>query len=214
MTRSLALAAALAALLTGNLAAQPTPPAPRDPALREELLRMLREDQAIRNQAIEAGFAAGTAPDSVMRRFMAVDSANLVRIRAIVARHGWPAAERVGSDGVGALFTLVQHADGDPAFQRAMLPHVLAAYRRGDGITGQNVALLTDRVLAGQGLPQRYGTQVAFVDGRTVVKPMEDPENVDQRRREMGLPPMAEYLEILAEVYRLQPQPPAPAAKP
>ena len=217
MTRILSLAIVLLAVLAGSAGAQEPSAAPREPALREELLRMHREDQAVRNRAIEVGFATGSAPDSLMRRWMAVDSANLLRVKAIVARHGWPTTEMVGRDGVGAMFTLVQHADREPAFQQAMLPHVLAAWRRGDGIQGQDVALLTDRVLSGQGLPQRYGSQTELVDGRVVVKPMEDPENVDARRREMGLPPMAEYLELLARMYRAQPADSSsarPAAKP
>ena len=106
----------------------------------------------------------------------------------------------------GAAFLLVQHADQDLPFQKAFLVWLEGAYRSGalPPQMGEGVALLTDRVLAAEGKPQRYGTQVLMQGGRVVVKPIEDEANVDARRAEPGLPPMAEYLELLKKMYGVE----------
>jgi hypothetical protein len=54
---------------------------------------------------------------------------------------------------------------------------------------------LTDRVCMGEGRPQCYGTQMtADAEGRPVVWPIEDAAHVDERRRGVGLPGLAEYV--------------------
>jgi hypothetical protein len=70
-----------------------------------------------------------------------------------------------------------------------------------DEVSQRNLAYLTDRVLLAEGKKQIYGTQYHTVDGKMEPKPLEDPENVDRRRAEAGLEPLAEYARQLAEVY-------------
>jgi hypothetical protein len=99
------------------------------------------------------------------------------------------------------VFLLVQHADRDPAFQAEMLPHLAEAYRRGE-IPGQSLALLTDRVAKAQGRPQVYGTQTTFRGREPIVDPIADSANVDARRAELGLPPLAVYMRFLDSMVR------------
>ncbi|HEX5004243.1 MAG TPA: DUF6624 domain-containing protein, partial [Gemmatimonadales bacterium] len=103
-------------------------------------------------------------------------------------------------DGVAAAALLVQHADADPAFQATVLPMLEAAFRAGT-VTGQELAMLTDRVAKAQGRPQRYGTQTTVIDGRVIFDPIEDSGQVDARRAAMGLPPLAEYKRVLDSAY-------------
>ncbi len=106
-----------------------------DAALRAELRAMEAQDQAIRARWI----AAGVGDLAWAARTRALDRRQTARLKAIIRRHGWPTAARVGQDGVRAAFLLVQHADHDLAFQRACLPQVQAAAARGE-LTGQAVA--------------------------------------------------------------------------
>jgi hypothetical protein len=54
-----------------------------------------------------------------------------------------------------------------------------------------------------QGKPQIYGTQfTSAADGKLVLHPIEDAEHVDERRRAVGLPSMAEQERVIREVYR------------
>ena len=64
-------------------------------------------------------------------------------------------------------------------------------------LDGQEFALLYDRLALGLGGLQRYGSQL----GRTpeaglFVSPLEDPDNVDARRAELGMIPLVQYLEF------------------
>jgi hypothetical protein len=188
-------------LLLGNAFAQdPNKPAVKEPALRDELLKRVEQDQAIRNELISHGVKS---PDkTILARMQAIDAANTERMKAIVKRYGWPGPELVGVDGSEAAFLLVQHAD--LAFQKEMLPLVEKAYRSG-GLSGQSYALLLDRVRVGEGKPQVYGTQAKRFEEwngqEPALQPIEDEANVDKRRAEVGLPPLAEYREMLKRMY-------------
>jgi hypothetical protein len=53
----------------------------------------------------------------------------------------------------------------------------------------------------GEGKKQVYGTQCKLENGEAIPEPIEDEANVDKRRAEVGLQPLAEYLKLLKEVY-------------
>jgi hypothetical protein len=130
---------------------------------------------------------------------MRTDSANTEWLRAYVARRGWPTLAQVGREAVDAAFLIVQHAVHDTAFMRAMLPHIEEAYRRGD-LDGGAVAMLTDRLEVKAGRRQIYGTQLSLQDGRWMLDPIADSAGVDERRRRMNLPPLADYLRMVDSV--------------
>jgi uncharacterized protein DUF6624 len=172
----------------------------KEPALRRELLKRVEQDQAIRNELISAGVKN---PDkAILARMESIDAANTERMTAIVNQYGWPGPELVGRDGSEAAFLLVQHAD--LGLQQKVLPLVEKAYRSG-GLSGQDYALLLDRVRVAEGKPQVYGTQAKRFEewngSEPTLQPIEDEANVDKRRAEVGLPPLAEYREILKRMY-------------
>lgn len=171
-----------------------------NPALRMELLGMYEQDQAIRNRQIEQG--ADKPGEALLRRMDEIDSTNTARMKAIVKKYGWPGPELVGMDGTEAAFMIVQHAAH--TFQTEMLPLVEKAYRA-NKLSGPSYALLLDRVLVGDGQPQVYGTQAKkFTEWNghePVLYPIKDEANVDTRRAEVGLEPLAEYLKFLRRMY-------------
>jgi hypothetical protein len=169
-----------------------------DLGLRRELLQRIEQDQAIRQEMVKSGW---DHPDpKVAERMAAIDADNTARMREIVKAHGggWPGPDLVGVDGTEAAFFLVQHAV--PSFQKEMLPLVEKAYRTGS-LRGSEYALLKDRVLVAEGKPQIYGTQVNFKDKEPIPNPIEDEAHLDKRRAEVGLPPFAEYLKFLKDMY-------------
>jgi len=129
-----------------------------------------------------------------------VDAENTKWLADVVAQRGWPGRSLVGADGAEAAWVLVQHADADTAFQVRMLPFVERAYRAGEA-TGQQFALLTDRVATARGALQIYGTQATLVEGHAVSKPIRDSAGVDTRRAAVGLPPLGEYLRMIDSSY-------------
>jgi hypothetical protein len=174
-------------------------------ALRRELLDMAAADQAARSVFTEKGVGKIDARD--VARIREVDAANRARLKQIIAEQGWPTKQAVGGDGVEAAFLIVQHADADPAFQQEMLPFIEQSFEAGV-LSGEDVALLTDRILTNEGKPQRYGTQVEIIDGEAVVKPIADPEKVDELRADLGLPSLEEYMRELKKFYGLQEEKP------
>lgn len=121
------------------------------------------------------------------------DSLNLIEVKKILDTYGWAGPDVVGGRGSTTLFLVIQHAD--QATQEKYLPMMREAVKNGKA-QGSSLALLEDRVALRQGKKQIYGSQIGR-DKKTnayYVSPLEDPDNVDKRRAEVGLPPLAEYI--------------------
>jgi hypothetical protein len=122
-----------------------------------------------------------------------VDRRNTQAMKKVIARYGWPGEKLVGPLGAQAAWLLVQHADHDRAFQKTCRGLLAEAVKRKDAHARQ-LAYLTDRICAGDGVPQIYGTQWDY--------PIVDPEHVDERRAAVGLASLAEYLAESQEMRR------------
>lgn len=175
-------------------------------SLRRELLAMEKADQDARNKNLQL-------PQAERERVLhttikELDLKHTKRLQQIIRQFGWPSAALVGTDGTAAAFLIVQHSPSH-AFQKRCLPLVRAAAKRGE-LRLQDVALLTDRVLTGEGQPQIYGTQFKFENGKLVPYPIIDASKVDARRAEMKLPPLAVYIKMLEEMYNSPAQDKAP----
>lgn len=168
--------------------------------LRAELLRREAVDQEARGQLVEVTKEKRELPRELMERLVAIDRDNTAWVRGVIREHGWPGRSLVGEQAANAAWLLVQHADHEPAFQRECLDLLQAAVDAGEG-SAQHLAYLTDRVLLAEGKPQRYGTQ--FTAGPTgwEPRPLEDPDNVDARRAEAGLPSLMENTSMIREAY-------------
>jgi hypothetical protein len=176
------------------------------PELRAELVERYAADQDVRHRLVERG---AFHPDSLqnpssqtmelLMEMMRVDADNLAFVEGVVAEHGWPSPALVGADGADAVWSIVQHSTLE--VQERMLPLVEAAYEAGE-VEGSQYALLLDRVLKGRGEPQVYGSQPdVAADGTFSIPATVDDATLDARRAEVGLPPIAEYMAMLAEVY-------------
>ena len=169
-----------------------------DPVLRDELIKRVEQDQAIRDEMIKKG--ADHIDKATDARMAIIDSDNTARMKEIVKRYGWPGPELVGRDGTDAAFLLVQHSP-DLAFQKKMLTLVRSAYGAGR-LSAWNYALLLDRVLVREGKPQVYGMSVNHWNAKEpVLDPIEDEANVDKRRAKIGLSSLSEYLETMKQLY-------------
>jgi hypothetical protein len=161
------------------------------PEISTELLRMVEIDQEMRAKEIDE-------PDSWDE---SVDMQNTARMHEIVNQVGWPSISKVGAAASSAAWLLVQHADHDVEFQK----HCLSLMKQEAGdVARHDIAYLEDRTRVNEGRPQLYGTQFNNVEGAFVSRDMEDPAQVDERRRQMGLPTLAENLEEMYQKYRLQ----------
>jgi hypothetical protein len=166
------------------------------PDVRNELGRMIAADQNARVAAIKASKKDQPA---LMAKVGQVDEQNLAKIKAIFDEVGFPTMDMVGRDGVSTAFLLVQHADSDRPFQERALKLALPLMEQRE-LSRQEYAMLTDRVLLGQGKPQVYGTQVTKHGDAYAPMTVVDPKNLDARRAKMGMLSEKAYLdEVRAE---------------
>jgi hypothetical protein len=121
-----------------------------------------------------------------------VDTDNRRWLKTVLKEIGWFRISVYGRAASNTAWLLVQHGDQDPVWQKQILRDIkpMVAQRE---VSGIDVAYLEDRIAAGEAKPQIYGTQGFCVDGGWSPLPISHPEQVDQRRKAIGLEPMAEY---------------------
>jgi hypothetical protein len=152
-----------------------------------ELNRMVAAD----HQAAHRANSDDPAEQLAWRRLTAQHAD---RLGEIMDAHGWPTAELVGADAARAAWLIAQHADRQLDVQRRALRLLEQAVADG-AANPRDLAFLRDRTLVNEGREQIYGTQIAGVkDGAPVPWPCQEPEHMDDRRAEVGIPPFAEYV--------------------
>jgi hypothetical protein len=192
MRQTLLILALILYSITGH--AQSVKITPANPALAAKLDSIYDDDVKYRLQSIELEKKAGYRSKEVeelSRLTNKQDSLNLVKVKAVIAQYGWLGKETVGEKGNSALFLVIQHAD--LATQLTYLPMMKEAVANGKLSPGR-LAILEDRIAIHQGRKQIYGSQLSTINQITRVSPIEDPDNVDKRRKEVGLIPLAQYL--------------------
>lgn len=124
-----------------------------------------------------------------------IDSTNQIKVSRILDERGWLGKEIIGKKGNLTLFLVLQHADNNIDMQLKYLPMFKKAVLDGKA-NPDNFAMFQDRVRLKQGKKQIYGSQIGKDDktGKYIVNPIEDPINVDKRRKEVGLGSMADYV--------------------
>lgn len=167
-----------------------------DKALVAILDTVYNDDQTYRVQMDEIRQTYGDDSDewkNLVKTIHEKDSINLKKVTKILDERGWLGADIIGTRGNSALFLVIQHADIET--QEKYLPMMREAVAAGNA-RASSLALLEDRVALRNGGKQIYGSQVRRdpESGEYSVLPLIDPENVDKRRAEVGLGPIAEYL--------------------
>lgn len=177
-----------------------------DKPLQAELVAIYNDDQGIRQQYIAAqkdfGFQSKQV-DSLGKLMTYKDSINLIKVKKILDTKGWVGADKVGAQANMTLFLVIQHSDLKT--QQHYLPMMREAVKNKNAKSSA-LALLEDRVALGEGKRQIYGSQIGR-DSKTqksYVLPLEDPDNVDKRRAQMELPPLAEYVKTWDMVWNVE----------
>jgi hypothetical protein len=194
---------------TGNVQSRFTPPAGQPivmfgedisithEAISAERARAVRDLEAMASsdQLYRGRSTTGELTPDEWKLQSAIDVANMKRLAQIIDTYGWPGLRFAGAASQTA-FLVLQHAD--TASQRKVLPLLRDAVRRSDAMGG-HLAMLEDRLLVDEGKPQIYGTQLKTDPLR--FDPIEDEAHVDERRRGIGLEPLAEYAKHFGLTY-------------
>lgn len=165
--------------------------------LRDQLLKLKENAQ----QRLDEDLNDNKKPEALIKRMREFRDKNTARLCAIVKQYGWPTASLVGQDGVDAAFYVLRNGSTG-SLKVDLIPAIVAAVTRGD-ISRPEFGGFVDRLRLEAGLKQLFGTQATIRDGLLVLFPIEAERDVDARRKQYELPPLADYLQFLEAKYRL-----------
>lgn len=168
---------------------------PLNKKLRDELLKLKKKDQERINKSI-----AEKKPDALIERIRTAQDNNAARLCQILKKYGWPTTSLVGKDGAEGAFQMLRNSV--PQLKVDLLPVIVAATSVGE-ISRPNFASYVDRLRLDAGLKQLFGTQATTMKGFLVLFPIEAEAQVDVRRKQFEMPPLADYLRFLQAKYGL-----------
>ena len=176
---------------------------PSDNVLKEELESIRIKDQALR---MFLGCILNTSDgnsDSEEYKYLMLlmnqeDKKNQEDVIKIIDEHGWLGISQVGFLANNALFLVIQHASVE--MQEKYFPLLKESAEKGESSLA-DMALMDDRIRMHRKKKQLYGSQTTSVNGKSYVWPIEDAVNVDERRRSVQLPPLADYLKQMGLSY-------------
>ena len=165
----------------------------KDKKLCADLLSIEKRDQDARK-----AIGGNSQNLAVLGEMQRIDREDLSRVEAIIAKYGYPGKSLVGTQAASSAWLVIQHSDA--ATQKKYLPMMSKAAEAGELDRGK-VAMTIDHILVSDGKPQVYGSAFKKVNGEFVPEPIQDEKNIDARRKEVGLPPFAEYAARLKAEY-------------
>lgn len=165
--------------------------------LKAQLEEIYLRDQMLRQLYQEAEEKFGRDSEEMDYFWSLVseqDSLNEKEVCAIIEEEGWVGKSLVGGKANMTLWLVIQHAPLET--QEKYLPLLRQSVLDGES-SGSHLALLEDRIQMRKGLPQTYGSQITRDEesGEQMVYEIRDPEYVDQRRKAVGLGPLADYVQ-------------------
>lgn len=110
-----------------------------------------------------------------------IDSSNMNYVERILKTKGYPGKSMVGEPTNTVAWYVLQHSNKISEY----LPIIKKAGEEGE-IPMNLVAMMEDRYLMNEGMPQVYGTQGRMDDNKEYIWPIDDPENVNARREQAG----------------------------
>lgn len=160
---------------------------PTNPGLRDEIERLYKVDQAVRQRA---GFNA--------KKMRETDEQNAAPLQTILGKYGVPTYATVGVQAAKDFVIMAQHQSAK--FRQEVLPKLRANVDKGQA-DPDSYALVYDRAQRDNAKKQLYGTQLECKPGETMHEaPIEDEDHVNQRRAELGLMRVELYASLIREM--------------
>lgn len=116
---------------------------------------------------------------------------NTIRLSEIIGQYGWPNRSMVGKDGSWTAWAIVQHSN-DLSFQKKCLK-LLENLLKTEEPEPVLYAELYDRICRNIGQTQKFGQAIIVENGIKKFYPIENPSEVDKRRKAIGLEPLRVY---------------------
>jgi len=171
----------------------------KEPEYAKKLLRLIIKDQALDyyiHQARSYFMAQGNAPQwyyPVGAYKQQITNENYGTMQQLIEEYGWPKYSAVGKIAADAPLLVINHHESD-SVRKKYLARIKQSCLDKEG-SCMEFAKIQDRILVNEDKLQIYGMQFRYNEKRDLEPfPIIDPEYVDQRRTEIGLEPLKEYL--------------------
>ena len=166
--------------------------------IKRILKQVYEDDQKYRKNSkdlLDKYGAFSEEMQGIIKDMEALDKINQERIEVILNEYGYLGEKVIGYKENVTIFLVIQHASLD--FQLKYYPVMEEAVIMGNA-RSCDLAMLKDRILVKQGKEQVFGTQLIYDENlkHYILEPLENAQEVDERRRGVGLAPMSEYLEM------------------
>jgi hypothetical protein len=167
-------------------------PAKRVREIQAELAR--REECNIKIRTEWRALKDAKAKAAKLQEMWKIDADDSRFLTQLIKDLGWIDSRRFGDAAEHSAYLIVMHTH-DLTLMQGALPE-LEKETRAKRFNPEMFAGLFDRFRSIVALPERYGMHVSpDAKGDLVVGPLEDPRRVDDLRRDIGLPPLALYLQ-------------------
>jgi hypothetical protein len=178
----------------------------KDVAYAKALWKLAAWDQAFFQ---EVGIAArktglkSSVVEAVWKLKLLISKRNQADLEALLADRKWPRVAQVGQDAAMGAYLVVMHSED--GLQKKYLPAIKTICEAGE-LPWVRYANMFDRSRFNDNVPQRYGTHTRYNEQTKTAElyPLEDESRVDEWRKEIGLPPLAESLKAQGIAYTPQ----------
>ncbi len=133
-------------------------------------------------------------------KFM-IQERNQKELESLMAGKGWPRIRDVGREAAMAAYLVTMHSND--GFQKKYLSTIKKICEEKE-LPWERYAAIYDRSLFNEGKPQRFGTHTRYNEETKTEElyPLEDESKVNEWRKEIGLPPLEEYLKKMNIIFR------------
>jgi hypothetical protein len=160
-----------------------------DPSWVDKLKPLVERDQFVRDALVSRGILE----DAYHHEMEKVHLENTLKLKKLIQRMGFPVISNAGDEGVRLSWLIIHHSISNPDFMKESLIEMRMAAAQND-YPLELLAHTDDRIAFFEGRPQLYGTNFDWLAGSQSPTPIADPQFVDERRKSLGLPPIAESL--------------------
>ena len=148
----------------------------------------------------------GIPKDSIGTDFFAkqqkLDSINMLKIDKIIQEYGYPGKSLVGELNKDVAWSVIMHSKNVVKYI-----DLIKETAEKNEMSYPKAAEMEDLYLMSKGLPQKYGTQTAYINDEVTFWPIEDVEYVNTRRKEadFGLTVQQYAKELFGKDYVFEP---------
>lgn len=151
----------------------------------DKLSSLVERDHFIREALVKKGVLSDTYHPEMEKCHLE----NARKLKSLISFHGFPVLSNAGEKGVKLSWLIIQHAISWPDFMKECLVEIRLAAAAHD-YPLELLACLEDRILVFEGRPQLYGTNWDWKEGEIKPTEIERPEELNLRRKSMGMAPM------------------------